>query len=199
MLLASRLRSILLVLSRKLLNWPPISMPFHEKIHVITLYARARTPAVFVESGTLRGDTLAAVRDEFAFLRSIELDHSLYQKAAERFKGDDKILIYQGDSGTVLKDVLATIGAPIIFWLDGHYSGSGTAKGTQDCPIWNELGAIISRGNERDIVLVDDARLYGRRLSYPQLSSIHKKLQGAFPFCTLHLHCDIACFLLGKL
>jgi len=197
--IAQRLKSSLLALSRKFLTWPPSGMPFQERIQIITLYARARTPSVFVESGTLRGDTLAAVRQEFTALRSIELDHSLYEAAVERFKGDEKVSIYQGDSGTVLKDVLATIVAPVVFWLDGHYSGSGTAKGSQDCPIWSELDAIISRGNQRDIVLVDDARLYGRRLSYPRLATINEKLQGTFPNCTLTLHGDIACFLLGKL
>jgi hypothetical protein len=189
----------ILNLSRALLKWPPIGMPFDEKIRIITLYARARTPAFFVETGTLRGDTLAAVREEFSALLSIELDHTLYKAAIHRFKGDNKISIYEGDSSTVLNYVLAKKDTPVVFWLDGHYSGSGTAKGSQDCPILRELDAIIARGNHRDVVLVDDARLYGRRHSYPKLTTISKKLQEAFPNCTLTLHTDIACFMLGRL
>ena len=192
-------RTCFLWLSRKLFSWPPRGMPFHNKLHIIALYARARTGAVFVETGTLHGDTLAAVRSEFTALHSIELQENLNQAAVARFKEDNLVFIHQGDSGEVLKSVLASISDPVVFWLDGHYSGSGTAKGSQDCPIWRELDAIIIRGNERDIVLVDDARLYGRRVSYPTLKAIEKKLLAAFPNCTMMLHDDIACFLLGRL
>lgn len=174
-------------------------MPFHEKIRIILLYARARTPAILVESGTLHGDTLAAVREEFGALHSIELQDSLYKAAVARFKADNKISIHQGDSGDILNGVIATISNPVVFWLDGHYSGLGTAKGSQDCPIWRELNAIISRGNPRDVVLVDDARLYGQRQSYPTLTAINEELQAAFPNCSLTVHNDIACFLLGPL
>ena len=65
--------------------------------------------------------------------------------------------------------------------------------------IWRELDAIISRNNESDVVLVDDARLYGRRLSYPTLTEIKEKLLITFPHCSITLHNDIACFLLGRL
>lgn len=199
MQIATLFKKSILNLSRALLKWPPVGMPFDEKLRIITLYARARIPAFFVETGTLRGDTLAAVREEFSALVSIELDHTLYKAAIRRFKGDDKISIYEGDSSTVLSSVLIKKDGPVVFWLDGHYSGSGTAKGSQDCPIWRELDAIIARGNHRDVVLVDDARLYGQRLSYPKLTTISKKLQETFPNCTLTLHNDIACFLLGRL
>lgn len=196
---SQHLRTRFLALSRKLFNWPPSGMPFHEKVRITLLYARVRTPAVFVESGTLYGDTLAAVREEFGALHSIELQDSLYKDAVARFKEDKKISIYQGDSGDILNGVIAAIADPVVFWLDGHYSGLGTAKGSQDCPIWRELDAIISRGNQRDVVLVDDARLYGQRQTYPTLTAIKEKLQAAFPNCSLTQHNDIACFLLGPL
>lgn len=196
---AQYLRTRFLSLSRKLFNWPQTGMPFHEKIRIILLYARVRTPAVFVESGTLYGDTLAAVREEFGALHSIELQDSLYKAAVARFKADNKISIHQGDSGDILNGVIATISNPVVFWLDGHYSGLGTAKGSQDCPIWRELNAIISRADQRDVVLVDDARLYGQRQSYPTLTAIKEELQTAFPNCSFARHNDIACFLLGPL
>ena len=193
------LRANLLSLSRKLFNWPPRGMSFHEKVRIITLYARAKAPAAFVESGTLHGDTLTAMRGEFIALHSIELHEGLYKAAATRFHNDAHIFTHQGDSGDLLIGVIATISEPVVFWLDGHYSGSGTAKGSQDCPIWRELDAIISRNNESDVVLVDDARLYGRRLSYPTLTEIKEKLLITFPHCSITLHNDIACFLLGRL
>lgn len=196
--IAYHFKSRLLALSRKLFKWPPTGMPFSEKLQIITLYARAKGPATFVESGTLHGDTLAAVREEFAALHSIELEPILYQAAVNKFKDDSRVSIYHGDSGSVLKDVIATIRGPVVFWLDGHYSGSGTAKGSEDCPIRHEIDAIISRNNPSDVILVDDARLYGRRSSYPELADIGKKLQTTAN-STLMRHDDIACFLLGKL
>jgi len=172
-------------------------MPFSEKVKVIKHFASTRKPSTFVESGTLHGDTLAAVRDEFSALISIELDKTLYETAVVRFSENPKVSIIHGDSGQVLKDIITDIDSPIIFWLDGHYSGSGTAKGPQDCPIWGELAAIIQRGDHRDIVLVDDARLFGRRFSYPPLTSLHQQLQHTFPNVSMRLHGDIACFILS--
>jgi len=190
------LKTALLKITRHFLKWPPTGMPFGEKIKIIKYFAQIRYPASFVESGTLHGDTLAAVRDEFIALFSIELEQSLYNAAVKRFADDVNVSIIRGDSGQVLKHLISSIHGPIIFWLDGHYSGLGTAKGLQDCPIWHELDAIIDRGNFRDIVLVDDARLFGRRSSYPSLASLNKKLGLVFPGASMEIHGDVACFML---
>lgn len=190
-------RHLLFAVTRRFLNWPPAAMPFSEKITVLKSFAQDRHPATFVESGTLHGDTLAAVRDEFIALFSIELEQTLYEKAVTRFKNDAKISITKGDSGQILQDIIVNIKGPIVFWLDGHYSGNGTARGSQDCPILYELDAIIARGSSRDIVLVDDARLFGSRFSYPALASLNEKLKPAFPEVRMQIHGDIACFILG--
>jgi hypothetical protein len=100
---------------------------------------------------------------------------SLYWDAVERFRETGNVRILRGDSGEILPDVLATIEGPVIYWLDGHYSGKGTAlAGNTQCPIIAELDAIIKRGNAEDIILIDDARLFGWRDGYPRIQTLKK-------------------------
>ena len=56
---------------------------------------RAQAP---VETGTFLGDMLAAMRDDFDSLTSIELSEELHSRAKRRFAGDPKITLLHGDS-----------------------------------------------------------------------------------------------------
>ena len=119
---------------------------------VIAGHARRYAPRVFVETGTFMGDTLAAVKDRFARLYSIELSYPLFKKAQARFAGDPKIVLACGDSAATLPKLLDQIHEPCLFWLDGHYSGGATAKGGKSTPIHEELESNLrpSGGRARD-------------------------------------------------
>jgi hypothetical protein len=128
---------------------------------------------VFIETGTWQGDTLAELRNSFDELHSIELSQTLHRKAAERFRDDTKIKLWQGDSGEVLADVLTSLCQPALFWLDGHVSGEGTARGTEETPIRRELLQISKHHLMlRHVVVIDDARLFDGSNGYPDLSSL---------------------------
>ena len=84
---------------------------------------------ILIETGTFFGDMLAALRENFDSLMSIELDDALVKKAKQRFSDEPKIAILHGDSAHVISEVLASLHEPALFWLDGHFSGGVTAKG----------------------------------------------------------------------
>jgi len=120
-----------------------------------------------------------AVKDVFAQIYSIELGMEIYQKAKNRFAGIKKITILQGDSGEVLKELLAHINSPCLFWLDAHYS-PGTAKGNIETPIVKELTNIFEHPlATRHVILIDDASWYTGERDYPTIDTLRHMAESA--------------------
>ena len=124
-----------------------------------------------IETGTLFGDMVEAMKDHFDQLFSIEISHELATKAKQRFAGKDKIRIIENDSAVALKSLVPEIRHPALFWLDGHYSGGNTGKGEKDTPIMEELATIYASDLDH-IVLIDDARLFGSDKDYPSVEEL---------------------------
>ena len=153
----------------------PVPPPAHVKRAFLRAHARRHGLRVFIETGTLYGDTLAALRNTFDTLHSIELSRELYERASARFAGDARIHLWWGDSGDVMPRVLETIHQPALFWLDGHYSGEGTARGVLDTPICHEISHISKhplRG--KHLVMIDDARCFNGHNGYPDLKQLRQ-------------------------
>jgi len=118
-----------------------------------------------VETGTFLGDMLAAMREDFDSLTSIELSEELFRRAQVRFAGDPKITLLNGDSKDVLEGLVPSIDQPTLFWLDAHYSGAWhedfeeTAGGDRPLPIYEELEAVFA-SDYQHVVFIDDARLF---------------------------------------
>jgi hypothetical protein len=64
------------------------------------------------------------------------------------------------------------INEPAIFWLDGHYSAGITAKGDKECPIFEELNAILNKNEFNHILLIDDARCFIGEGDYPTIEEL---------------------------
>lgn len=137
----------------------PEPAPAWRKAEILRAVARRHGIDMLVETGTFRGDTVAALRPDFARIWSVELQPELHRRAAARFAGDPGVVLLAGDSATVLPAVLPELGGPALFWLDGHWSGGVTARGDRDTPVADELRAVLT-APERHVVLVDDARLF---------------------------------------
>jgi hypothetical protein len=177
---ASAMRSTLnkyIATFRWLLQGRPAPAPPHVKRDILLRLARRhRRLKVFVETGTFYGDTIAFMRPQFDELHSIELDAKLHAKARERFAGDAAIHLWQGDSGDLMVRVLAAICKPAMFWLDGHYSGEGTARGVEDTPIYHELEHLSQHPlRDQHLVVIDDARLFDGNNGYPTLEALRTK------------------------
>lgn len=141
---------------------------------------------VLVETGTFKGDTVAAVQGSFDRVVSIELSQELWAEAANRFADQPHIQILQGDSAEQLRALSAELQSKnVLYWLDAHWCvADGTAGELSQCPLLQELQAI-DRLNDGSMVLIDDARLFlapplapHEITQWPAFNEIVKTLQG---------------------
>lgn len=155
-------------------------------------------PLIFIETGTFLGDTVHAFLHKFHKIYSIELSKDLAKEAAIRFKPYDHVEILQGDSSTVLLELVPNIKDQAFFWLDGHYSSEfyignrfiKTAKGEKNTPILEELDIILSSPVQH-VILIDDARLFNGKNDYPSLKSIRQMVSSSKHYYKLIVDKDI--------
>lgn len=159
----------------------PSPPPHVVKEEMIREYAKRFGTNVLIETGTYLGDMVHAMRKTFARIVSFELDEKLAAQARERFAGDKHIEIVQGDSGKLLGEYLTKINEPCLFWLDGHYSGGITAKGSLETPIKNELQSILSHPVAGHVVLIDDARCFTGENDYPTIDELQQFVKAQKP------------------
>jgi hypothetical protein len=169
----------------------PVPPPGAHKRRVIRAYGSSTGIRTLVETGTLFGDTIYALRNDFDRLVSIELDDSLYAAAIRRFRRFPNIQILHGDSGDRIQEVLSDLHEPAVFWLDGHFSGGITATADEETPINRELDAILRHPIPNHIVLIDDARCFGRDPDYPTIEQLREFLQRKSPRSKMTVEDDI--------
>lgn len=150
--------------------------PATVKHRIVRNYAKAHQIKIFVETGTFLGDMIEAVRKDFDIVHSIELDDTLHDRAKKRFAAHENIHFHKGDSGKELPKLVSTLHKPSIFWLDAHWSRGVTARGDLDTPINAELNSILNETNLEQIVLIDDARLFGIAKDYPTVEEIREEV-----------------------
>ncbi len=159
----------------------PAPPPDFFKQQVLVDIARRYRLTVLVETGTSRGDMIAAVLDEFERIYSIELGVDLYEKARKRFRGKANVRLLCGDSGILVGEVMPLLDRPALFWLDGHYSGGKTALGEQETPVLQELEHILEAPDIGHVLIIDDARFFGRASSYPTLETVRSVVGARWP------------------
>ncbi|MFC1590079.1 hypothetical protein ACFL42_01150 [Candidatus Omnitrophota bacterium] len=138
----------------------PLAENFLE--HILARYKPRPSPQVFVETGTHRGITVERLIKRFREIHTIELSRKWHEYAVEKFRSQAHVSCYHGESDEILADLLPRINEPAMFFLDAHYSGGDTAFGKEEVPLLRELSIIRSR-REKDIVIIDDARLIGKK------------------------------------
>lgn len=128
---------------------------------IVADLARHFELSTFIETGTYLGDTLAAMEGTFDRRLSIELAPQFAQAARERFAHDRTVEVIEADSASGLASAFAR--SPhdrALIWLDAHYSGGPTAKGDGNTPVMAEIDQILRDRDGRDVVLIDDVRLF---------------------------------------
>jgi hypothetical protein len=163
----------------------PTPPPHIIKVYVLKFIANKKNLQNFVETGTFMGDMLEELKNNFKYLYSIELFTPLYKRAVKIFKNNKNIKILNGDSGILIKNVIRSLDKPTLFWLDAHYSGSGTAKSNLDTPIEKEL-EIISQFNKSHVIVIDDARLFNGNDDYPKLSKLKETYKSRYTISVIH-------------
>ncbi len=150
----------------------PVPPPHGVKQHVLRSYAERYQLKIFVETGTYRGDMVAAMNSLFEKIYSIELSDKLFAEAQRRFKRDTHVELIHGDSGKELGRIMPRIHQPALFWLDGHYSAGDTAKGDKVTPLREELDQILRAPDLGHVIVIDDARCLGSDPAYPTLQAV---------------------------
>jgi hypothetical protein len=148
-----------------------------------------RGHTVFVEAGTYLGDTVAYMAGHARQVVSVELHDELWARAAERFAGDPHIDIRHGDASEVVPAVVADLTVAPLIWLDGHYSGEGTALGEENEPaagILRSLGDVAPPGTT---IVIDDLRLFGTG-EYARLDELVRSAAASFPHARVRVGLD---------
>lgn len=170
----------------------PVPPPHAIKQQNLREYAKRFELDVLVETGTYKGEMIAAMKDDFRKLYSIELADHFFEDAVQRFWADEKITILNGDSGQVLKELVPKLDGPALFWLDGHYSAGMTARGDKDTPVIEELVHILAREDLRCAILIDDARCFEGQSEqvYPSLDEVKALVAERRPDWTFEVATD---------
>lgn len=163
--------------------WPVVATvarghvrPMPEPMKRLTLrhYARRHGLRTFVETGTFRGETIEFLLPEMDEIHSVELSDELHAAAVRKFERQPKVHLHKGDSGTVLPKIIDGLEKPALVWLDAHYSAKVTAHGPEETPILAELRAVFGRSKARHVILIDDAREFEDKSTYPALDEVRK-------------------------
>lgn len=126
-----------------------------------TLSKYRKFGSVFIETGSYKGDTIQlALELDFKQIHSIELAEGLFNQCKERFKENDKVVLYKGDSLQILPKILENLNEPAVFWLDAHYSFGETTMAELYCPLYQELDIIKKHKIKNHCILIDDVRLF---------------------------------------
>ena len=157
----------------------------------------------FIESGTYMGETTATAAKLFKEVHTVELYQAMAEAAKTRFIKDHNITVYHGSSAEVFDDIIPKLnqkGATILFYLDAHYCGEGTAidKEGPNSPdgitaVRKEIASIKRWRPENCVILVDDIRGFGSQVNgksylgcwaYPAVQEVCRSLSEVNPnFC----------------
>lgn len=159
----------------------PAPPPHIIKQRTLLQYAQKFGLKNLVETGTLCGDMVEAMKNDFDCIYSIELSYEFYAKSKDRFKREEHIGLIHGDSGIELKNVINRLDQPALFWLDGHYSGGDTAIGDKETPILEELDHILNDKEKKHVIIIDDARCFGDDPAYPSIEELNKYITSKRP------------------
>jgi hypothetical protein len=170
--LASRLWQRALWLKHSLDMHPVPSLEEQEKREFLLALLQRHKLSVFIETGTYLGHTAGFMAPHVNRCVTMELDSILHDQAISRLADFDNIEVLHGDSAEILPALLETVSEPALFWLDAHYSGGRTAKGTLNSPIESELDAIFNHPIKNHVIAIDDARAFLGVGGYPSVSRL---------------------------
>lgn len=161
------------------------------KRQAVLKYAERFDCELLVETGTFMGDMVEAMRPHFERVYTVELSDELYRLAVARFRDCENVELIHGDSGKELPKLLPKLQGRTLFWLDGHFSAGATAKGEKETPISEELDSLLPRLATGDVLLIDDARLFGVDPDYPSLDTVRSWIVARAPQATMTIEDDI--------
>lgn len=158
----------------------PRRIPHLLKQRTVLEYARAYRLTTLVETGTYYGEMIAAVGKHFQRIYSIELDARLAKLAQQRFRGNARVEIIEGDSQKVVPRLLQQINERCLWWLDAGYCGWIGELGNPN-RLGSELNSILSDRRFTHVVLMDDADGVNGEGGSPTLDELIGSIQSNYP------------------
>lgn len=144
-------------------------LDWHSKPNYVRAVARAYGLRTLVETGSHEGEMIAQVLREPAAVDrvySVELGDEVNpgtgypEKCRQRFKGDGRVCLWEGDSVVSLPWMLAEFHEPFVAWLDAHANGPEDVD-PRHFPLEEELLELFARRRSGSVILIDDARFLG--------------------------------------
>lgn len=158
--------------------------------HLLRL-CKARNHDVFIEAGTYRGATTSFFAKRVNKVISVELHDELFSAAQKRFAQTPNVALVHGDSLVEIPKTVANCPSPPLVFLDGHFSGPGTAEGEVPEPAELTLKKLAGVAPLGTTIVIDDLRLFGSGLAgFPQLDTIAAAARDAFPAATIRIGLD---------
>ena len=168
----------------------PVRSPHLLKQRTVVEYARKFGLHTLVETGTYYGEMVAAVKTQFDRVFSIEYDPTLAQRATRRFERDPRVRVLEGDSAVVLPELLKSLEAPALFWLDAGYWGwDQLHRDPQRLSV--EVEAILSHAVKGHVILMDDARMLNGQNGALTFAEFQSRVAARFPDRVIELRFDI--------
>ncbi|PYP93299.1 MAG: hypothetical protein DMG65_01300 [Candidatus Angelobacter sp. Gp1-AA117] len=171
------------------LRGQPIRSPHLLKQHTVRDHAERFGLRTLVETGTYYGEMVAAMKNRFERIYSVEYDHQLAQRAIVKFKRYPHIKIFEGDSQQVIPELLQSISTPTLFWLDAGYYGWAGLQGDKQ-RLTTELDSIL-RHPVKHVILMDDARGLNGQNGAPTVEELKRRIESEFPGRMVEVKYDI--------
>lgn len=94
----------------------------------------------------------------------------------------------------MLPRVLEKVNEPSLLWLDAHWSGGVTSKGSEDSAVSGEMRAIQNHPIHGHVILIDDISSFGdqKETGYPTVKALEDFLHGVNPNYRIEIKDDMA-------
>jgi hypothetical protein len=172
------------------LRGEPIRSPHLLKQRTVLEYAQRYGLGVLVETGTYYGEMVAAMKNHFAEIYSVEFDSALAARAAKKFARWTHIHILQGDSQVAVPELLKSLTQPALFWLDAGYYGWAGLQGDKQ-RLTSELDSILRDTRFPHVILMDDARGLNGQNGAPTVEQLKQRIEAEFPCRSIEVKYDI--------
>jgi hypothetical protein len=172
------------------LRGEPVRSPHLLKQRTVKEYAQRFGLRVLVETGTYYGEMVAAMKNRFTEVYSVEYEHALAVRAQKKFARSSHIHIVEGDSQKAIPEIIASLRQPALFWLDAGYYGWAGLQGDKQ-RLTTEFEAILRDHRFRHVILMDDARGLNGQNGAPTVHQLKQHIESAFPGRKVEVKHDI--------
>lgn len=172
------------------LRGEPVRSPHLVKQRTVREYGQRFGLRVLVEAGTYYGEMVAAMKNSFAEIYSVEYDHALAVRARGKFARSPHIHIVEGDSQKVIPEIVQSLRQPALFWLDAGYYGWAGLRGDRQ-RLTTELDAILRGNRYQHVILMDDARGLNGENGAPTVAQLKQRIEAEFPQRAIEVKHDI--------